>query len=40
VSPRGGEIFCEDLGDAVIIAGRAVLFLEGTLHMPPFDDHP
>jgi predicted PhzF superfamily epimerase YddE/YHI9 len=31
VSPRGGELFCEDRGDRVIISGRAVRFLEGTL---------
>jgi len=31
VSNRGGEIFCEDLGKRVIIAGRAVLYSEGTI---------
>ena len=30
LSARGGEFHCEDLGDAVVIAGRAVLYLEGT----------
>ncbi len=30
VSPRGGELFCEDRGDRVDIAGRAVKVLEGT----------
>jgi predicted PhzF superfamily epimerase YddE/YHI9 len=30
VSARGGEFHVEDLGDAVRIAGRAVLYLEGT----------
>ncbi|RJR32590.1 MAG: PhzF family phenazine biosynthesis protein [Desulfobacteraceae bacterium] len=31
VSKRGGELFCEDQGDRVRIAGRAVLYLEGTI---------
>jgi PhzF family phenazine biosynthesis protein len=29
VSPRGGELFCEDRGDRVVIAGRAVKYMEG-----------
>lgn len=31
VSARGGELFCEHQGDRVTIAGRAVLYLEGTI---------
>ncbi|MGA3190199.1 MAG: PhzF family phenazine biosynthesis protein [Bryobacteraceae bacterium] len=31
VSPRGGELWCEDRGDRVTIAGRAVKYLEGTI---------
>ncbi len=31
VSRRGGDLACEDLGDAVVIAGRAVRYLEGTI---------
>jgi PhzF family phenazine biosynthesis protein len=31
VSRRGGELFCEDRGQRVGIAGKAVFFLEGTL---------
>lgn len=31
ISARGGELFCEDRGDRVSIAGRAVLYLEGTI---------
>ena len=31
ISPRGGEIWCEDKGDRVVIAGRAVVYLEGTI---------
>ena len=31
VSARGGEIFCEDRGDRVSMAGKAVLFARGEL---------
>lgn len=31
VSKRGGELFCEDRGDRVQIAGKAVAYLEGTI---------
>jgi len=31
VSARGGELWCEDCGDRVLIAGRAVLYLEGKI---------
>ena len=31
VSKRGGELFCEDLGDRVGIAGHAVQFMAGTI---------
>jgi predicted PhzF superfamily epimerase YddE/YHI9 len=34
VSPRGGELFCEDRGDRVEIAGDAVRYLEGTIEVP------
>ncbi|PKN35482.1 MAG: isomerase [Deltaproteobacteria bacterium HGW-Deltaproteobacteria-19] len=33
VSPRGGQLFCTDLGDRVRIAGRAVTYLEGIIHI-------
>lgn len=33
LSKRGGELFCEDLGDRIKIAGRAVLYLEGMIHL-------
>ena len=33
VSARGGELFCRDEGDRVRIAGRAVLYLQGTITM-------
>jgi PhzF family phenazine biosynthesis protein len=31
VSQRGGELFCEDQGDRVLIAGDSVLYLEGRI---------
>jgi PhzF family phenazine biosynthesis protein len=31
VSARGGELFCEDRGERIIIAGHAVKYLEGTI---------
>jgi PhzF family phenazine biosynthesis protein len=31
VSPRGGELWCEDLGDRVHISGEAAEFLQGTI---------
>ena len=33
LSRRGGELFCEDRGDRVAIAGEAVQFLEGTIEV-------
>ncbi len=33
VSARGGELFCEDLGDRVKIVGRAVRFFEGDIFL-------
>jgi predicted PhzF superfamily epimerase YddE/YHI9 len=34
VSRRGGELWCEDRGDRVLIAGHAVKFLEGEIALP------
>lgn len=34
ISRRGGELFCHDRGDAVVISGRAVTYLEGTIEVP------
>ena len=31
LSKRGGELFCKHRGDRVIIAGRAVMYLKGTI---------
>jgi len=31
ISRRGGELFCEDHGDRVKIAGKAAIYLEGTI---------
>ena len=33
VSARGGELFCEDRGERVTIAGRAVRYLQGTIEI-------
>ena len=33
VSARGGELLCEHRGERVTIAGRAVLFAEGFIHL-------
>ena len=33
-SARGGELFCENLGARVSIAGHAVLYLEGSIYIP------
>lgn len=33
VSPRGGELHCEQRGDRVIMSGRCTLFLTGSLHL-------
>ncbi len=34
VSSRGGELWCEDRGERVSIAGRAVEYLRGEIHVP------
>ena len=34
VSARGGELWCEDRGERVAIAGRCVEYLEGTIEVP------
>lgn len=34
VSARGGEFWCEDRGERVLIAGHAALVMEGTLILP------
>jgi len=33
ISARGGELTCEDRGERVVIAGKAVLYLEGAIHV-------
>jgi predicted PhzF superfamily epimerase YddE/YHI9 len=33
VSPRGGELWCEDRGERVTISGQGVQFLEGTIYL-------
>lgn len=34
ISERGGELFCKNRGGRVLISGRAVEYLSGTLHIP------
>ena len=34
VSPRGGELWCEDRGERVIISGKAARFFNGTIFLP------
>jgi predicted PhzF superfamily epimerase YddE/YHI9 len=34
LSPRGGELFCEDRGDRVGIGGTAVTYVQGTMELP------
>jgi len=34
VSPRGGELFCEDCDDRVLIAGRAARYMRGEIELP------
>lgn len=33
VSPRGGELWCEDRGERVTISGKAVRYLEGSIYL-------
>jgi PhzF family phenazine biosynthesis protein len=33
ISPRGGELWCEDRGERVTISGKAVRFFEGTIFL-------
>ncbi len=33
VSARGGELFCEDRGGRVVIKGRSVTYLSGSIHV-------
>lgn len=33
ISPRGGDLLCENCGNRVKIAGRAVLYLSGTIYV-------
>ncbi len=34
LSARGGEVFCEDAGERILISGKAVRYLEGTIEVP------
>ena len=34
LSPRGGDIWCEDKGETVVIAGETSLVIDGTMRLP------
>ena len=34
ISPRGGELFCEDRGERVGIGGEAITYVEGKIYLP------
>jgi PhzF family phenazine biosynthesis protein len=34
LSPRGGDLWCEDKGDEVAIAGQTTLVIDGTIRLP------
>ena len=34
ISARGGELFCQDRGERVGIAGRAATYSSGFIHLP------
>jgi PhzF family phenazine biosynthesis protein len=40
ISARGGRLSCEDRGERVSLAGRAVLYLEGRIFVPSHDAKP
>jgi predicted PhzF superfamily epimerase YddE/YHI9 len=34
LSPRGGDLFCEDKGEIVVIGGDSLLIIDGTIRLP------
>ena len=34
LSPRGGDLWCEDKGDKVVIAGETCLLIDGAIRLP------
>ena len=34
ISPRGGDLWCEDQGERILIAGHGALYLEGSIEVP------
>lgn len=34
LSSRGGDLWCQQLGDRVSIAGEAITYMEGVIHLP------
>jgi PhzF family phenazine biosynthesis protein len=33
LSPRGGELFCEDMGGRVVMKGKAVMYMKGEIYI-------
>ena len=33
LSPRGGELFCENMGERVDIKGKAVMYMKGEIYI-------
>jgi PhzF family phenazine biosynthesis protein len=33
LSPRGGELFCENMGERVVIKGKAVMYMKGEIYI-------
>ena len=34
LSPRGGDLFCEDKGETIVIGGESRLVIDGTIRLP------
>jgi hypothetical protein len=34
LSPRGGDLWCEDKGEAVVIGGESSLVIDGHIRLP------
>ncbi|HVY98922.1 MAG TPA: PhzF family phenazine biosynthesis protein [Dongiaceae bacterium] len=34
LSPRGGDLFCEDRGEVIVIGGESSLVIDGTIRLP------
>jgi PhzF family phenazine biosynthesis protein len=34
LSPRGGDLFCEDKGETIVIGGESLLIIDGSIRLP------